>query len=86
MTFLAQPNDASRDRLGIIASRRLGGAVLRNRAKRRIRELFRQRQATPADSGTFDVVIIPRREFIDAPFAVLRTELENALRRIRTRR
>ena len=33
---------AGRDRLGIIASRRFGGAVVRTRAKRRLREAFRR--------------------------------------------
>jgi RNase P protein component len=42
LTMLALPNEAGYDRLGIIASRRLGGAVVRNRAKRRVREIFRR--------------------------------------------
>ena len=42
MTVLALPNALDCDRLGVIASRKLGGAVMRNRAKRRLRALFRQ--------------------------------------------
>jgi len=83
MTLLAQPNDLSRDRLGLIASRRLGGAVIRNRAKRRIRELFRQGAATAVSGRTLDIVVIPRRELVNAPFAVLRSELNGAIRRLR---
>jgi len=83
MTLLAQPNDLSRDRLGLIASRRLGGAVIRNRAKRRIREVFRQGAATAVSGRTFDIVVIPRRELVNAPFAVLRSELNGAIKRLR---
>jgi ribonuclease P protein component len=42
MILLGQPNTLGCDRLGIIASRKFGGAVARNRAKRRLRELFRR--------------------------------------------
>jgi ribonuclease P protein component len=83
MTLLAQPNDLSRDRLGIIASRRLGDAVTRNRAKRRIRELFRQEAPSAASGRTLDIVVIPRRELVDAPFAALRSELSSAISRLR---
>ena len=41
VTVLVAPNDAGTTRLGIVASRKLGDAVRRNRAKRLIREIFR---------------------------------------------
>lgn len=48
-----------RPRLGVTASRKVGGAVVRSRVKRCIREAFRaERGALPA--GT-DVVVIARR-------------------------
>jgi len=52
------PNDLPHARLGISASRRLGGAVVRNRWKRLLREAFRQcRSQLPQG---VDLVIIPR--------------------------
>ena len=46
-------------RLGITASRRVGGAVERNRVKRRIREWFRRERR--AWQGSLDVLVIARR-------------------------
>jgi ribonuclease P protein component len=84
VTLLARPNTCGRDRLGIIASRRLGGAVARNRAKRRLRELFRRRPAEPGGPATpLDIVAIPRREANDAAFAALATDFHVALRKLR---
>lgn len=46
------------DRLGLTVSRRVGGAVVRNRVKRRIREWFRSRCELP--SPALDLVVIAR--------------------------
>lgn len=85
MTVLALPNALDRDRLGIIASRRLGGAVTRNRAKRRVREIFRRQhpdQAAARGLRPLDVVVIPRRELVSAPFDVLESDFQGALGRL----
>lgn len=57
-------------RIGIAASKKLGGAVDRNLAKRRLREVFRL-GTTP---GGVDVVVIPRRELLAAPFESVQRE------------
>ena len=57
----------SRPRFGVAATRKLGGAVVRNRAKRLSRELFRRHKP---DTG-LDVVVVPRREFLAADFPSL---------------
>lgn len=85
LTLLAMPNSLNRDRLGIIASRRLGGAVVRNRAKRRVRELFRQQEPdAPATRGlvSLDMVIIPRREVASIAFSLLEQDFRTALGRL----
>jgi ribonuclease P protein component len=69
-------------RLGIAATRKLGIAVERNRAKRRVRELFRQH---PAPAG-FDIVVVPRRSLVDASFSSLEEEYVATLARVRSGR
>jgi ribonuclease P protein component len=64
-------------RLGIAATKKLGNAVHRNRAKRLIREVFRRNKI---DAG-FDIVVVPKRELFDATLSALEVEYRNNLRR-----
>ena len=50
----------------MVASRRLGGAPRRNRAKRRLREVFRKNE--PGETVAADVVLIARSAIIEASF------------------
>ena len=63
-------------RLGLTVPRAIGGAVVRNRIKRRFREAFRIHRAEFA--APWDIVINPRRAAMEAPFA----EIERALRKV----
>ena len=81
MTLFVMVNGTDAPRLGIAATRKLGSAVDRNRAKRRARELFRRRKQV----GGLDIVIVPRREMLDAPFASLEAEYASLLGRRRDR-
>jgi ribonuclease P protein component len=71
------PNDKGIARLGIAATRKLGGAVVRNRAKRLIREVFRRNQIAQG----LDVVVIPKRELLDASLTVLEADYTSIFER-----
>lgn len=86
LTLVGAPNALDCDRLGVVASRRIGGAVARNRAKRRLRALFRGEQPDAARAlgrTPVDLVIIARRELVDAPHDQLAADWQSALRRLR---
>ena len=84
LTVLVAPNEAGTTRLGIVASRKLGDAVRRNRAKRLIRQIFRQTQSLPVRPG-IDVVVIPRRELFDAAYSSLESDFRGTLVRCAAR-
>lgn len=79
-TLVMAPNEASRVRLGIVASRKLGNAVTRNRSKRLIRDIFR-RTMLPISQPGIDVVVIPRGGMAEAPYESLREDFRGTLER-----
>lgn len=78
---IATPSD-SPVRLGITVTRKIGGAVVRNRMKRRFRALAREVLPNHAIAGA-DHVLIGREGGIERDFGKLREELIAALARIR---
>lgn len=68
-------------RLGFTASRKVGGAVARNRARRRLRAAAAAVLPAHAARG-HDYVIIARPESVDRPFPLLVEDLERAMRRL----
>jgi len=77
MTVFVLPNDGVAARLGVAATRKIGSSVDRNRAKRLAREVFRRHKM----AAGLDIVIVPRREMLDAPFASLEADYHAALER-----
>ena len=70
MTMFTREREAGPARLGIAATRKMGAAVERNRAKRLVRELFRHNKPAAA----LDVVVVPRREMLDAAYDRIEAE------------
>ncbi len=81
MTMFTRNREEGPARLGIAATRKMGAAVERNRAKRLTRELFRHHKP----EGPVDVVVVPRREMLDAPYASLELEFRALLARSKSR-
>ena len=70
-------NASGRPRLGITATRRIGGAVRRNRAKRLVREIFRRHRGELED---VDIVVNARAALPGAEYRRLEAELMSRLR------
>lgn len=68
-------------RIGYTASRKVGNAVARNRARRRLREAVRRVMPAHAQPGR-DFVVIARANTLHRPFGDLVTDLETALRKV----
>jgi len=82
LILYALPNALPHPRLGITASRKVGGAVLRHRLKRRIREVYR-RWSGRRDLPAMDLVVHVKPAARQSDFPALRKELERLLRSLR---
>ena len=71
------PNGLDRSRFAFLAGKRLGNAVVRNKVRRRLREIVRLIQVK---SG-WDVVVIARNRAIDSDYQRLKQATESLLRR-----
>ncbi len=81
--YLRQAEAASREqsaRVGLTVGRVLGGAVDRNRIKRRLREAVRQRRSVL--TSAVDVVINPKKSVLTVEFSVVLEEVGRALEAI----
>ncbi len=80
MVVYALPNGQKVRRLGITAGKKVGGAVSRNRAKRRIRELFRGAQHQLKNG--YDFCIVARTRTVEAPYEKLVRDFTYAMEQL----
>lgn len=66
VVLTACPNERNDTRLGITASKSVGGAVARNRAKRRLREAMRRKEKEAGIALGQDIVLIARAPVVKA--------------------
>jgi len=64
--YLPLNENATSRRVGVTVSRNCGKAVIRNRLRRRLREIYRRRRDSLPPAGEF--LLIAKSEAIDAPF------------------
>ena len=74
VVYVMKRRNQAVNRLGITVSVKLGCAVERNRARRRIRETYRLNE-TRLKSG-FDIVIVARKAAVDGPFDLLQKDFD----------
>jgi ribonuclease P protein component len=74
-------DDGGPPRVGFTVSRKVGGAVERNRVRRRLREIVRLSAAAGFRAGS-DYVVVGRRAALALPFTRLAADLSGALRRL----
>jgi ribonuclease P protein component len=72
------PNHVGHARLGVTATRKLGSAVVRNRLRRRCREVFR-RWPRRSELPAVDIVVNLRGRAVAAAFQEARRQLEKQL-------
>ena len=77
LVLRALPNGLPISRFGFSVSKRVGGAVVRNRTKRRLREIVTALRVKPSR----DIVFIARPPAADADFAALKKTAETLLAR-----
>lgn len=79
IVLIAVPNALEVTRIGITASKTVGNAVRRNRAKRRLRAVIRQTVATLTPG--WDIVLVARPGLPDADGAAVSSAVEQLIKR-----
>lgn len=69
LVLYARRNRTGENRVGITVSKKLGGAVVRNRVRRRLREVYRLNEAKFAPG--WDIVVVARSRCIGSDFQKL---------------
>ena len=69
LVLYARKNRRDCNRVGLTVSKKLGHAVVRNRVRRRLREVYRLNEEK--FSPGWDIVVVARSRAVDAPFAAL---------------
>ena len=81
MVLYCRKNRLGHNRLGVTVSVKLGHAVVRNRARRRLREVYRLAQ--PRMHQGYDLVLVARTRAINAPWPKLTAAFDKACRQLK---
>lgn len=78
--LIAIANDCGHDRVGLAVGKRVGGAVVRNTAKRRLREAFRSRNRRSGPD--WDIVFVAKPDIVGTTQEEVEREFGQRLRRL----
>ena len=78
LVVYARRNGAQQNRVGYTVSNKLGCAVVRNRVRRRLREIYRLNE--PLLRRGFDIVVVARHRAAGAEYARLEREMLGSMR------
>lgn len=82
MIVYARPNGEKGPRLGFTVTKKVGNAVVRNRLRRRLREVVRLSPNVDR-VGPYDIVVIGRQSAVEKQFSLLQDDFAFVLRQIR---
>ena len=79
LVLYARRNRTQANRVGVTVSKKLGHAVVRNRTRRRLREVYRLNEEKFLPG--WDIVVVARSRAVDAPFSALTRSYLNLARK-----
>ena len=80
MVLYCRKNRLGRNRLGLVSSTKLGHAVVRNRCRRRLREVYRLE--TPRLRQGYDIILVARTRTATAPWPELQRQFRRLCRKL----
>ena len=80
MVLYCRKNRLGRNRLGLVSSTKLGHAVVRNRCRRRLREVYRLEK--PQLKTGYDIILVARSRTATAPWSKLQKQFRRLCRKV----
>ena len=80
MVLYCRKNRLGRNRLGLVSSTKLGHAVVRNRCRRRLREVYRLEK--PQLKTGYDIILAARSRTATAPWPELQIQFRRLCRKV----
>lgn len=80
MVLYCRKNRLGRNRLGLVSSTKLGHAVVRNRCRRRLREVYRLEK--PQLKTGYDIILVARSRTSTAPWPELQKQFRRLCRKV----
>lgn len=71
-------NNGSMNRLGITVGSKVGNAVVRNRVRRRLKEIYRLNESCVRPG--YDIILVARLRSVEAPYLRLQSEILKSFR------